>query len=170
MRAPRESVHTSQIVARVSATTLTPEQLCRAADTPWHAQHLSLASQMTKIRREARLPGQGKLEMVAGVSPCSAKPSQDAKTPSQAAPTMLSPRASVPIPGATAGTPPGPVHTRQLLTGVYTRPVSRRLTPRRVRKSRTKPQAHPDARHTFHTPRGPPETEAKRARSVLPFV
>jgi hypothetical protein len=32
------------------------------------------------------------------------------------------------------------------------------------------PQAHPDARRTFHEPRGPPETDAERARGSVSIV
>ena len=50
------------------------------------------------------------------------------------------------------------------LAGVCACPALRRPTPRRARKSRAAPQAHPDARRTFHEPRGPPGTDAERAR------
>ena len=45
----------------------------------------------------------------------------------------------------------------------------RACPPRAVRpapslKSHAEPQAHPDARRTFHEPRGPPETDEERAR------
>ena len=46
-------------------------------------------------------------------------------------------------------------------------PASHRPTLRRARKSRAAPQAHPDARRTFHEPRGPPGTDKERARGVL---
>ncbi len=56
-------------------------------------------------------------------------------------------------------------------------PISpRRATPRRPRNRHAAPQAHPDARRTFHEPRGPSETNAERARctayacSTLPAV
>ena len=47
-------------------------------------------------------------------------------------------------------------------------PASRRLTPRRPRNSRAAPLAHPDARRTLQEPRGPPETDAERARVCGP--
>ena len=115
----------------------------------------------------ARLPGNGNSEVVAPVPPCSL-PFQGAMSPAPAVPTMPPPGASVPRASATAGTPPEPVHTHQPLVGVYTRPASRRALPRGSQNSRSEPQAHPDTRRTFHQPRGPPETEAERARSVLP--
>jgi len=59
-------------------------------------------------------------------------------------------------------------HANCILAGVYTRPASRRALPRRSQNSRAEPHAHSGTRRTFHTPRGPPETEAERARSVLP--
>ena len=46
-------------------------------------------------------------------------------------------------------------------------PALRRPTPRRARKSRPELQAHPDARRTFHEPRGPPGTDEERARGLL---
>ena len=106
---------------------------------------------------------------VTGVTPaplCKAFPG--AKTPAPTVPSPLPPGASVLRASVAAHASWEPVHTHQPLAGVYTRPAPRRLTPRRPYNSRTEPQAHPGTRRTFHQPRGPPETEAERARSVLP--
>jgi hypothetical protein len=83
--------------------------------------------------------------------------------------------ASAPRAGAAARAPREPVRTRQPLAGGLhpsaprrpRRPTPRRAgnrkEPRRAGKSRAEPQAHPDARRTFHEPRGPPETDVERA-------
>jgi len=78
-----------------------------------------------------------------------------------AAASPLWPAASAQRPSATARAPPEPVHR------VCPYPATRRALPRRVRKSRAEPQAHPDARRTFEEPRGSPETDEERARDVL---
>jgi hypothetical protein len=87
-------------------------------------------------------------------------------SPAQAAPSPLKPAASAQRPSAAARAPREPVHTSQPLASVRL-PASPRPTPRRARKSRAEPQAHPDARRTYHDPRGPPETDEERARGVL---
>ena len=93
-----------------------------------------------------------------------AKPSQGAMSPAPAEPSPPPPGASVPRAGAAARASRQPVHTRpQPLAGGLQPPAPRRLTPRRPRNSRAAPQAHPDARRTFHEPRGPPEVDAERA-------
>jgi hypothetical protein len=88
-------------------------------------------------------------------------------SPAPAEPKPSPPGASVPRASTAERAPQEPVQTSQLLAGVCACPAPRRATPRRARKSRAAPQAHPDARRTFHEPRGPPGTDEERARGVL---
>jgi len=126
-------------------------------------------------RRSRTRPGRGETADEAGRDRRSLKPrshrcakaSQGALSPAPAAPSPPPPSASVPRAGAAAREPREPVHTRQPLAGVCACPAPRRPTPRRVRRRRAEPQAHPDARRTFHEPRGAPGTDEERARGVL---
>jgi hypothetical protein len=107
---------------------------------------------------------QGRAIQKPGVAPKphrSAKASKDAMSPAQAAPSPPSPMASAQRASGAARAPREPVHTSQPLAGVCARPAPRRPTPRRARKSRAAPQAHPDARRTFHEKRRPPGVDAE---------
>jgi hypothetical protein len=93
-----------------------------------------------------------------------AKASQGAMSPAAAASSPTPPGASVPG-AAQQRAPREPVHKRQPLARVCARAAQRRATPRRARKCRAEPQAHPGTRHTFHEPRGLPGAGAERARA-----
>ena len=161
-----EPVHTRQPLAGCapgpSIAALCPPEPRRAAGIPRHAPHLSL----TALSRRSAPASEGQFRS-AGTGAAPLRKGLPRRHDTRASRAQPAPGASVLRAGAAARAPPKPVHTHQPLTGVYTRPASRRLTPRRSQNSRTEPQAHPGTRRTFHQPRGPPGTEAERAGSVL---
>jgi hypothetical protein len=86
-------------------------------------------------------------------------------SPAPAAPSPPPPGASAPRASAAARATREPVHTRQPLPGAEEPSAPRRPTPRRARKSRAEPQAHPGTRRTFHE-RADHQEPTRSAREV----
>ncbi len=165
-RAPREPVHTSAPAPpRAVRRCAEPE---RAAPSRRHTQaraapFTSRADHRKPTRRAPARVGQFRHQ---GWHPrCNARKGR--MSPAQQASSLPLSIASAQRPSTAARASREPVHTRQPLAGGLHLSAPPRPTLRRARKSRAEPQAHPDARRTFHEPRGPPETVAERARDVL---
>jgi hypothetical protein len=177
VRASREPVQTSQPLAGVrlprpapSDAAPSPKEPRRAAGTPRRAPHLSRAARTTRNRRGARMSARIGQFRRQGWHPRRRAPQglprahRAPRKPRPARPSQAQASRETALQHARRGSKC--THS-QPLAGVCAHPALRRPTPRRVRRRRAEPQAHPDARRTFREPCRPPGTDEERARGVL---